>query len=488
MCGSVVKPNDQVCPSCGTNLNSVYLAAGTTLGSYILEDMLGQGGFGITYRARSGHNSVAIKEFFPEGSQRVQGSVLPPVSISGLEFAHLKIKFLEELRLLKKFMGGVNHPNIVDVFETFEANGTVYLVMELLEGETLEARITKLGRLKAKEVRKIASQLCDALETVHLAGLLHRDVKPGNVFLTSDGRAVLIDFGSARGFANGQTMQHTQMVTPGYAPLEQYSSQARVSAATDVYALSATLYHALTGVMPPTAIERMNGAMLNPLNNALSAGLRKAIESGLSLQIADRPADASAFAALVLQSGVQTSLGSQHQTQPVIAIPAPAVPTVADEFIKYNGDVLVFLTIGFLLMGLWLMLAWIPFFRFIEDILIGVFRLGLLMLGAWLFTALLELPMGILRLRRPVGVVRRTLIVLVALFSGVVMLGLSSTWTLTEADLWLWLLSTALFTGLLLLWAYRFPSRGLGIELHHWWDGFWLVVIGGLLQILKIWN
>ncbi len=479
MCGSQVEPMDQVCPSCGTNLGSVYLAAGTKLGLFVLTDVLGQGGFGITYRALSGSSSVAIKEFFPEGSQRVQGLVLPPASISDLEFAALKTKFLEELQVLKQFMGGANHPNIVDVFQTFEANGTVYLVMELLEGQTLEARIAKLGRLKAKEVRDIASQLCDALETVHMAGLLHRDIKPGNIFLTGDGRAVLIDFGSARGFVTGQTMQHTQMVTPGYAPLEQYSSQARVSAATDVYGLSATLYHALTGTMPPSATERMNGAVLQPLSNTLGAGLRKAIETGLSLQIADRPADASAFAALALQVGGQI-IGQKPQKQPL-----PTVPRASGSFAEFNSDVLAFLAIGFLLMGLWLVLGWIPFFGFIEPILIGIFRLGLVLLGSWFITFILELPLGVLRLRRPIGVVRRTLIILVAVTGGAVGFGLTSLWI--GMVWWVWLLSTVLLTYLLLFRAYRFPSRSSGIELH-WQDGFWLVVIAGLLQVLNIWN
>ncbi len=266
--------------------------------------MLGQGGFGITYRARPQHSStssVAIKEFFPEGSTRTQNRVVPPNTLTHPEFLEMRRKFFDEANLLQHFMRGSNHPNIVDVFEVFEANNTAYMVMELLEGETLEARIQKLGRLRAAEVRDIAADLCNALEAVHEAGLLHRDIKPANIFLTGDGRAVLIDFGSARAFNDGRTMRHTRLVTPGYAPLEQYSSQARVSNATDVYALAATLYHALTGDMPPTALDRMNGIALKPLKATFSDGMRQAIEQGLSLQIADRPADAKAFGTLLKQ-------------------------------------------------------------------------------------------------------------------------------------------------------------------------------------------
>jgi serine/threonine protein kinase len=476
VCGSSLEPLDTNCPTCGAHLVSVYLPSGTPLQGYTILEVLGQGGFGITYKAQSGQGFVAIKEFFPEGSSRVQGRVIPPSTISALEFVELNAKFLEEMRVLKQFMRGQNHLGIVDVFETFEANSTTYLVMELLEGQTLEARILKLGKLKANEVREIAEGLCDALKTVHQAGLLHRDIKPANVFLTGDARVVLIDFGSARTFKDGRTMRHTRMVTPGYAPLEQYSSEARVGTATDVYALSATLYHALTGVMPPTAIDRMNGAVLQPLKANFSAGLRQAIEQGLSLQMADRPADAMAFAKLALQ---------RKATPKTLRNPKPpqANPALQPDFWAYNPDFLAFLTIGFLLVGLWLILGWLPGIAFLETVLIGIFQGTLAMLTTWGYTALLELPLGFWRgLRKPVSLLRRVFIVLLAFISADFLLKFLSGFQHDPDFAWWFIIGTSI-TYPLLLRAYRFPTRVTVFQIFHWWDGLWLVVISTLIAL-----
>jgi hypothetical protein len=331
-----------------------------------------------------------------------------------------------------------------------------------------------LGKLKANEVRNIAKGLCNALEVVHKAGLLHRDIKPANVFLTGDGRSVLIDFGSARNFKDGRTMRHTRMVTPGYAPLEQYSLQARVGTATDVYALSATLYHALTGVMPPTAVERMNGAVLTPLKANFSVGLREAIEQGLSMQMADRPADASDFAALALQrnASVQT-----------VSKPKPVKSTLQADFWTYNSDFLAFLAFGFLVLGLWLLLGWIPEIAFLETVLIGIFQVGVAMLVAWGYTGLLELPLGLWRgLKKPVSVLRRVFITLLAVFSAVFMQELFFN-SDGRPDLFLWFVVSTIITYVLLFRAYRFPTRVTVFGQQHWWDGFWLVVISSLIAI-----
>jgi hypothetical protein len=360
----------------------------------------------------------------------------------------------------------------VDVFETFEANGTTYLVMELLEGQTLEARILKLGKLKAKEVRDLAKGLCDALEVVHQAGLLHRDIKPANVFLTGDGRVVLIDFGSARTFKDGRTMRHTRMVTPGYAPLEQYSTEARVGTATDIYGLSATLYHALTGVMPPTAVDRMNGAVLAPLQANFSVGLRQAIEQGLSLQMADRPADATAFAALALQRS-----GTPKTTQ------TPRVAALQADFWTYNPDFLAFLAFGFLVTGLWLLLGWIPEIAWLETVLVGIFQVIVAMLTAWGYTALLELPLGYWRgLKKPVSILRRVFIIGVAFIIAIFLTAFQPDFG-GRPDFLIWFLAGTAITYGLLLRAYRFPTRVTAFGQHHLWDGFWLVVISSLFAV-----
>ncbi len=481
-CGSKVAALDTICPTCGSPLTSAYLAKGTQLEQYTIDDFLGQGGFGITYRAHSSQKSVAIKEFFPEGSNRIQEMVLPSTTITVIEFDELKTKFLEEHKILKQFMRGKNHPNIVDVYAVFETNNTVYMVMELLEGETLEARIQKLGKLKTKEVRDIAQQLCDALEIVHAAGLLHRDIKPANVFLTGDGRAVLIDFGSARNFTAGRTMRHTRMVTPGYAPLEQYSSEARVTTATDVYALAATLYHALTGNAPPTAVDRMSGAKLIPLKANFSIGLREAIEHGLSLQVADRPKDAKAFAALALQRNTTTQQApsKQKQSNP------KQIPTTKPNFAVYNYDFLIFVAFGYLIFTISLTLKPIPWLQVINTGFTTVLTISML---TWLYTALLEFPLSLWHgLIKPISIVRRLLICTFAAGIDIVVVALvyGKTSSFNDTPLLIWFLLTTVFTYPLLLGAYLFPSRASHLQAHHFWDGFWLLMIAGLLQAVGL--
>ncbi len=288
-CGQSVAPSDMTCPACGSPLAGFGLPERTLLedGKIRLEGVLGQGGFGITYSARSVALGipVAVKEFFPEGSTRRGTQLVPPTTLMGQGFGETKDRFLEEAQLLARFQ----HPGVVRVYDAFSENNTAYLVMERLEGETLLSRLTRVGKLPPREVESLALEILDALLAVHLAGLLHRDLKPDNVFLTMDGRAVLIDFGSARGFTSTKTVQHTRLVTPGYAAPEQYASSARFGPYTDLYGLAATLFHAATGQMPPSATDRFIGTPLPELPPGLSAGLRTAIEHGLRLNVTERP-------------------------------------------------------------------------------------------------------------------------------------------------------------------------------------------------------
>ena len=314
-CGSLLKGTEGTCPVCGMPYTTPHLRAGTKLhgGKYTVGRVLGQGGFGITYQGAdlSRNRPVAIKEFFPDGSSRRTNALLPPTSFGaqGLE-AGLK-NFLDEARTLRRF----DHPGIVDVMDVFEENFTAYLVMELLQGETLGGRITKSGALSAQEVMDLASALSDALAVVHEAGLLHRDIKPDNVFLTQDGRTVLIDFGSARAYASGRTVSHTRLVTPGYAPLEQYTTEAKFGPYTDLYALAATLYHAATGTPPPPVTDRLAGAELSPLPDELPPGLRAAIEQGLEIRVDERPATVAAF---------RDSLTREARPRRPLEVPTPA--------------------------------------------------------------------------------------------------------------------------------------------------------------------
>ena len=265
-------------------------------GNYAVGEVLGQGGFGITYKGGdlSLRRYVAIKEFFPQGCARQNSTVQPAGTLSAADYAGVKAKFIEEARTLARF----SDPGIVRVFGVFEENNTAYMVMEFLEGSTLSKRISEAGTINEAEAVSIAEKVGGALKVVHEAGIIHRDLKPDNICLTKDGRVVLIDFGTARAFASGKTVKQTTMLTPGYAPLEQYGQQARFGAYTDIYALAATLYHAITGQVPPQATDRAAGVELKApreLNPRLSKTFSDALVWAMSVKASERPQNVGTF-------------------------------------------------------------------------------------------------------------------------------------------------------------------------------------------------
>ncbi len=277
---------------------SPHLPKNTRLqnGNYAIGEVLGQGGFGITYKGGdlSLRRYVAIKEFFPQGCARQNATVHPAGNLSNADYEKIKAKFTEEARTLARF----SDPGIVRVFGVFEENNTAYMVMEFLEGSTLSKRMAEQTMLDEAEAVGVAEKVGGALKVVHDAGIIHRDLKPDNICLTKDGRVVLIDFGTARAFASGKTVKQTTMLTPGYAPLEQYGQQARFGAYTDIYALAATLYHAVTGQVPPQATDRAAGVELRApreLNPKLSPAFSDAIVWAMSVKAADRPQTTGAF-------------------------------------------------------------------------------------------------------------------------------------------------------------------------------------------------
>jgi serine/threonine protein kinase len=299
ICSAENPPSVVACTTCGAPLGtdpssafSGALPPGTRLqgGMYSIGKVLGQGGFGITYlggdiRAR---RPVAIKELFPYGSTRRGTSVHPFGGLPASEYAGARDRFLDEARILARF----DHPGILDVYGTFEENNTAYMVMELLRGKTLGQLVEENGPLPERDAIGYIRRIGEALIVVHQANLLHRDLKPDNIMLTGDGEVVLIDFGTARAFAAGKTGRMTTMVTPGYAPLEQYGQSVRFGPFTDVYALAATLYHVLTGQMPASATDRASGVDLVPpraLNPAVSAIASDAIVWAMSMRVDQRP-------------------------------------------------------------------------------------------------------------------------------------------------------------------------------------------------------
>ena len=233
------------------------LPAAFALQGYRIEHVLGQGAFGITYRAHEVNlnRSVAIKEYLPALiATRTAGHVVGPMSDNVVaEFESGLASFINEAQTLAKF----EHPNIVRVHSAFEANGTAYMVMQYEEGDTLSDILRKRGTLTEQEIMEFTFPLLSGLEAVHDAGFVHRDIKPANIFIRTDGTPILLDFGSARQALESHPHELTNLVTTGYAPIEQYTGKPDSQGPwTDIYGLAATLYRAITGRPPNDAVER----------------------------------------------------------------------------------------------------------------------------------------------------------------------------------------------------------------------------------------
>jgi hypothetical protein len=268
-------------------------------GEFTIGRVLGQGGFGITYKGGDTRRRtpVAIKEFFPDGCVRRGAQAIPSGRWTARAYGEEMARFLREGDILE-VLTAFEHPGIVRHLAHFEENNTAYLVMELLTGTSLQGIVEQRSLPPEREAVRIIEHVCEALEVVHQAGFLHRDIKPEHVRLNGDGRVVLMDFGAARPLRRGGTQRMTAMVTPGYSPLEQYAEQAHFGPYTDVYALAATLYHLLSGQPPIAAPDRAIGLPLVPvrqLNPHVSDIVAAAVMRGLELQVAQRPQTARNF-------------------------------------------------------------------------------------------------------------------------------------------------------------------------------------------------
>src|SRR4051812_11633716 len=266
------------------------LAAGSAVQEYRVERLLGVGGFGLTYLATDANLNlrVALKEYLPgDIALRGEGQTIAPKSADEAEtFGWGKQRFLDESRTLASF----RHPNIVRVMRFFEANGSAYMVMEFVEGAALGDWISTRRPLAQVQVAALVGPLLDGLEVVHKAGYLHRDIKPGNIYVREDGSPVLLDFGSAR----QRSAELTAVVSPGYAPFEQYHTQGNQGPWSDLYALAGVLYWIVTGNRPHEAAARVRKDTMPPAlkagdRNQYPSGFLAAIDWALATHEGDRP-------------------------------------------------------------------------------------------------------------------------------------------------------------------------------------------------------
>ena len=252
------------CPFCGYSDGEppkelYHLYPGTELlGRYVIGEVLGFGGFGITYKAwdKKFETILAIKEYYPSGIVNRNPGESEVILFTGKKkdiFDNGLVRFLDEAKNMAKFS---QNNNIVNVFEYFEDNNTGYIVMEFLEGISLNSYLLKqTQKLPIDEIMTITMSVCSALKELHAIGIIHRDISPDNIFMCSNGKIKLIDFGAAR-FSLNEEKKMTIILKPGFAPPEQYEKINKQGPWTDIYALGATVYLLLTGTKPDESTNR----------------------------------------------------------------------------------------------------------------------------------------------------------------------------------------------------------------------------------------
>ncbi|TWO66958.1 protein kinase [Caenimonas sedimenti] len=334
------------------------LPANYRIHEYEIERPLGGGGFGITYLARDGNLNlpVAIKEYFPNdlatrganhtvlvrgGQQETQDQY-----VWGLE------RFLDEARALATF----RHPNIVRVLRYFRDNGTAYIVMEYETGLALKRWVPQNAPLSQRLLLSIVRPLLDGLEQVHKSGFLHRDIKPDNIYVRADGSPVLLDFGSARRVQSNREL--TNIVSPGFAPFEQYHSQGNQGPWTDIYSLGAVMYWMVTGKKPMESAARVKSDTMLPASavaesSVYGEAVLHAIEWAMTPEETRRPQSVTEFrvaleSAGAVDTGDHTQLLPDRKTMAAAGF-APSLPASGGAAARRNllGTILFLDLVGY---------------------------------------------------------------------------------------------------------------------------------------------
>jgi serine/threonine protein kinase len=324
----------------GVTGRAAVLETGSVIDNFTIEKVLGIGGFGIVYLAK--HNLtdalVAIKEFFPSSMvHRVNSSTVQintthdsPSFEAGME------SFVKEAKTLAK----LHHAGLVQVLHFWEGNGTAYMVMPYYEGETLKSYMgkpdfaTTSSFIKVAFIKNLLTELLPTLEYLHERNIFHRDIAPDNIFLLKSGKPLLLDFGAARHIVD-QAADVTTILKEGYAPVEQYDKNGQQGAKTDIYALSAVLYHFITGRAPQASVTRVYNDPVVCLEENYSdhypVGILKAIDTGLIVNPNNRPSSVTDWKAILENDKKNTP-----QSEPIPSVNDGEIITLPDRTSKSN--------------------------------------------------------------------------------------------------------------------------------------------------------
>ena len=316
----------EICPHCGyvlrpTAESPLHMMHGTMLlDRYLVGKVIGYGGFGVTYIGWDSilQQRVAIKEYLPsEFATRSMGQA--DVTVFGgnkaQQFADGMAKFIDEAKRLAQFQ---SEDGIVRVYDSFETNNTAYIIMEYLDGETLTTFLNREGKVPIEKAVEMVTPVIRSLETVHKAGIIHRDIAPDNIMIAKDGKVKLIDFGAARYATTSHSRSLTVIIKPGFSPEEQYRSRGDQGPHTDIYALGAVLYRMVTGETPPDALERRaffenkkKDILVSPSKSCkIPKNIENAILNAMNVRIEDRTSSAEAFLQqLTSEAPVQRVMG-----------------------------------------------------------------------------------------------------------------------------------------------------------------------------------
>ena len=321
--------------------NLYCLRKGTRLiGRYIIESVLGQGGFGITYLGidELHEKKVAIKEFFPQGivTRNIEYQDTVTVTFVGEKenYEKGKERFLKEARTMAKFS---KDEGIVKALDFFEINNTAYIVMEYLEGITLKQYLRENQRIAPEDLIELLVPLIESLDEIHSQGMIHRDISPDNIMVLPDGRIKLMDFGAARDYTEFGEKSLSIVLKPGYAPPEQYQTHGVQGPWTDIYALCATMYKCITGENPPDAIDRLVDDHLKKISAfgfTVSPQIEEAIIKGMSVAAKDRYQNVGDFCEDLYGGYEERSVSEAEESQSQVE------PETAEQSVEDKADML----------------------------------------------------------------------------------------------------------------------------------------------------